>query len=116
MKGFGPKSFQQAAGFLRIFGGAEPLDGLPIHPESYGTAKAMLARREATAADLGIGTETFNDVRAALKTAEQGISCDPRQESRTCKDMQQLIFIYIYLSLSLSLSLIYVIYMLLRSL
>ena len=26
--------FQQAAGFLRIFGGSEPLDALPIHPES----------------------------------------------------------------------------------
>ena len=26
--------FQQAAGFLRIFGGSEPLDSLPVHPES----------------------------------------------------------------------------------
>lgn len=29
-----PTGFQQAAGFLRIFGGTEPLDSLPIHPES----------------------------------------------------------------------------------
>ena len=35
VKGLGPKSFQQAAGFLRIRGGEEPLDNTPIHPESY---------------------------------------------------------------------------------
>ncbi len=40
--GFGPKSFEQAAGFLRIRGGDEPLDASAIHPESYAVARAVL--------------------------------------------------------------------------
>jgi uncharacterized protein len=31
----GPKAFEQAAGFLRIVGGANPLDGSSVHPEAY---------------------------------------------------------------------------------
>ena len=31
----GPKAFQQAAGFLRIRGGENPLDGSAVHPEHY---------------------------------------------------------------------------------
>ena len=33
--GFGPKTFEQAAGFLRIRGGDNPLDMTAVHPESY---------------------------------------------------------------------------------
>jgi protein Tex len=33
--GFGPKTFEQAAGFLRIRGGENPLDVTAVHPESY---------------------------------------------------------------------------------
>ncbi len=33
--GFGPKTFEQAAGFLRIRGGENPLDITAVHPESY---------------------------------------------------------------------------------
>ena len=33
--GLGPKSFEQAAGFLRIRGGTHPLDGSSVHPERY---------------------------------------------------------------------------------
>jgi protein Tex len=33
--GFGPKTFEQAAGFLRIRGGENPLDATSVHPESY---------------------------------------------------------------------------------
>jgi uncharacterized protein len=39
--GIGPKSFEQAAGFLRIRGGDEPLDHTPIHPESYPVVRAL---------------------------------------------------------------------------
>src|SRR6185369_11007321 len=39
----GPKAFEQAAGFLRIQDGTNPLDGSAIHPESYATAEAVLA-------------------------------------------------------------------------
>lgn len=42
--GVGPKAFEQAAGFLRIRDGDEPLDNTAIHPESYKIAKAILKR------------------------------------------------------------------------
>ncbi|PWJ86732.1 uncharacterized protein C7380_13015 [Oceanotoga teriensis] len=35
IKGLGPKSFEQSAGFLRIFDSTNPLDMTGIHPESY---------------------------------------------------------------------------------
>jgi protein Tex len=37
----GPKAFQQAAGFLRIRDGKNPLDGSAVHPESYDIVKKM---------------------------------------------------------------------------
>ena len=39
----GKKSFEQCAGFLRIRGGKQGLDATAVHPESYDTAKALLA-------------------------------------------------------------------------
>jgi uncharacterized protein len=42
--GLGPAAFVQAAGFLKIAGGKEPLDNTFIHPESYDTARALLQR------------------------------------------------------------------------
>ena len=48
----GPKAFQQAAGFLRIRGGTEPLDASAVHPESYGVVKAMAKDLGCTVADL----------------------------------------------------------------
>lgn len=38
----GPKTFEQSAGFIRVAGGANPLDSSGIHPESYGLAKKLL--------------------------------------------------------------------------
>lgn len=42
VSGLGPKSFEQAAGFLRVNGGENPLDASAIHPESYEVAGALL--------------------------------------------------------------------------
>ncbi|MFW6135863.1 MAG: Tex family protein [Chloroflexota bacterium] len=42
--GVGPKTYEQAAGFLRIRGGEQPLDASAIHPESYDAAEALLHR------------------------------------------------------------------------
>ncbi|MBV8436263.1 MAG: RNA-binding transcriptional accessory protein [Silvibacterium sp.] len=39
--GFGPKTFEQAAGFLRIRGGENPLDMTAVHPESYPIVERM---------------------------------------------------------------------------
>ena len=41
--GLGPKAFEQAAGFMRIQNGTDPLDASAIHPESYAVTKALLA-------------------------------------------------------------------------
>ena len=46
----GPKAFEQAAGFLRIQAGKNPLDASAVHPESYPVVEAM-------AADLGCAVE-----------------------------------------------------------
>lgn len=41
--GFGPKTFEQAAGFLRIRGGDNPLDMTAVHPESYPVVEGIAA-------------------------------------------------------------------------
>ncbi len=38
---FGPKSFEQSAGFLRITGGSNPLDQSAVHPENYAIVTKM---------------------------------------------------------------------------
>ncbi len=40
--GLGPTTFVQAAGFLKVVNGVEPLDNTFIHPESYAAARALL--------------------------------------------------------------------------
>jgi uncharacterized protein len=42
---FGEKTFEQAAGFLRVVGGDNPLDGSAVHPESYPVVAAIAARQ-----------------------------------------------------------------------
>ena len=46
--GLGPKAYEQAAGFMRIRNGVNPLDESAIHPESYAIAEAILARAALT--------------------------------------------------------------------
>ncbi len=46
--GLGPKAFEQAAGFMRIRDGKNPLDASAIHPESYPIAEAVLERAALT--------------------------------------------------------------------
>ena len=41
----GPKAFEQCAGFMRIQGGENPLDGTSVHPESYEAATKLLDRQ-----------------------------------------------------------------------
>ncbi len=40
----GPKAFEQCAGFMRIQGGSNPLDGTSVHPESYEAAGKLLKK------------------------------------------------------------------------
>ena len=51
----GPKAYQNAAGFLRVSGGANPLDATAVHPESYPVAQALLERAGVTEKDLTRG-------------------------------------------------------------
>ena len=42
VSGVGSRTFEQAAGFLRVSEGKDALDSTPIHPESYGVARSLL--------------------------------------------------------------------------
>jgi uncharacterized protein len=48
----GPKAYEQAAGFLRIRDGDDPLDASAVHPESYGIVRRMAADLGCTVTDL----------------------------------------------------------------
>ncbi len=48
----GPKAFEQAAGFLRVRGAANPLDASAVHPESYPIVERMAADAGVTVPDL----------------------------------------------------------------
>lgn len=52
----GPKAYEQAAGFLRVIGGRNPLDASAVHPESYGVVQQMAADTGCAVADL-VGNE-----------------------------------------------------------
>ncbi len=51
----GPKAFEQCAGFMRIQGGDNPLDGTSVHPESYEAAEKLLTKQGFAAADINGG-------------------------------------------------------------
>ena len=53
VKGVGPKAFEQAAGFLRITGARNPLDGSAVHPESYAVALDLLQAAGLSSRDIG---------------------------------------------------------------
>jgi protein Tex len=98
--GLGPKAFEQAAGFLRINQGKNPLDASAIHPESYPIAEAVLDRAGITkemranrrlevietyaknhsptliAEELGVGEPTLVDIFEQLIRPGR----DPRQD------------------------------------
>ncbi|MBD2606730.1 RNA-binding transcriptional accessory protein [Scytonema hofmannii FACHB-248] len=56
----GPKAFEQAAGFLRIRGGDNPLDNTAVHPESYSLVQAI-------ASDLGVPIQQVTEIAEKLQ-------------------------------------------------
>lgn len=68
----GDKAFEQAAGFLRIPGGSEPLDNTGIHPESYGIVKELARRLAVRTSDLP-GNTTLLDKLDAAALAKEGV-------------------------------------------
>lgn len=55
--GFGAATFVQAAGFLKISNGDNPLDATWIHPESYDVSRRVLERLNSSVSDLSVGDE-----------------------------------------------------------
>lgn len=51
----GPKAFEQCAGFMRIQGGDNPLDGTSVHPETYEAAEKLLKRQGFSTEDISGG-------------------------------------------------------------
>jgi len=58
VKGFGPKAFEQAAGFLRVREGEHPLDRSAVHPERYDLVATMAADAGVPLAEL-VGDRTL---------------------------------------------------------
>ena len=93
----GPKAYEQAAGFLRIRGGAEPLDASSVHPEAYDVVRkivtacgrdirtlmgdaATLSRLDPQRfVDARFGLPTVKDILAELEKPGR----DPRPEFKT---------------------------------
>lgn len=67
--GVGERTFLQAAGFLKIAGGDEPLDRTWIHPESYPVARQVLQRLELAPDELNCSTK-IAPVRERLATLD----------------------------------------------
>lgn len=67
----GPKAFEQCAGFLRIRGGSNPLDGSAVHPESYPVVERILARLEQTVDSLLGNSSLLRTLKPADYTDEQ---------------------------------------------
>lgn len=65
--GLGEATFTQAAGFLKIVGGDEPLDGTWIHPESYEAANKVLDRLGLTASSLSEAEQSHEELRQRIE-------------------------------------------------
>ncbi|HCD4228016.1 TPA: RNA-binding transcriptional accessory protein [Corynebacterium striatum] len=93
----GPKAFEQAAGFLRINGGTDPLDSSAVHPEAYpvvariaestglgvaeliGNSRVLQKLQPTDFADDTFGVPTVTDIIAELDKPGR----DPRPEFKT---------------------------------
>ncbi|MDO4658560.1 Tex family protein [Kingella sp. (in: b-proteobacteria)] len=61
----GEKTFEQAAGFLRINGGSEPLDASAVHPEAYPVVAKMLSQQGISASELIGNREKIKQIKAS---------------------------------------------------
>jgi protein Tex len=76
----GPKAFEQAAGFLRIAGGKEPLDASSVHPEAYDVARKIVKA-------VGRDVKSVMADGSVLKTVEPGDFTDDRFGLPTVRDI-----------------------------
>lgn len=96
---FGDKAFEQAAGFLRIANGDNPLDASAVHPEAYPVVKRILEKIQADAKQVmgrqgalnGLSPAEFTDERFGLPTVRDIFTeiekpgRDPRPEFKTAQ-------------------------------
>ncbi len=76
----GPKAFEQAAGFLRIMSGANPLDGSSVHPEAYPLVERIAVTNKRSVQSL-IGDVPF------LRSLEPGTYTDDKFGVPTVTDV-----------------------------
>ena len=93
---FGEKTFEQAAGFLRVMGGDNPLDASAVHPESYRVVANIAARQQRDIGGMigdasflrGLDPAAYTDDKVGLPTVKDILSelakpgRDPRPEFR----------------------------------
>jgi len=91
---FGDKTFEQAAGFLRVVGGDNPLDACAVHPESYRVVETIAARQQRDIGSIigdgnflrGLDPAAYTDDKVGLPTVRDIINelakpgRDPRPE------------------------------------
>jgi uncharacterized protein len=94
VKGLGPKAFEQAAGFLRIRDGEDPLDASAVHPESYHIVDRMVKTLGCRVSDLmsneslrkQLSLDEYTDEKVGLPTLRDIMSelakpgRDPREQ------------------------------------
>lgn len=68
---FGEKSFEQAAGFLRIANGENPLDASGVHPETYSIVQAILAKTNLNIKELIGNKSVLDGLKPTEFTTEQ---------------------------------------------
>lgn len=95
----GDKTFEQAAGFLRVMNGSNPLDRSAVHPESYAVVDRIAEQSACAVADLigdstrlrGLKPEAFVDDQVGLPTIRDILAelekpgRDPRPEFKTAR-------------------------------
>jgi len=69
--GLGAKTFEQAAGFLRIRGGANPLDMTGVHPETYPVVEQIIAKTGKPVAEIMGRADMLKTLRPELFANEQ---------------------------------------------
>ena len=67
----GPKAFEQAAGFLRISGGDNPLDQCAVHPETYPIVEKIIQQLNLDSASLLNNNERLKQVNISVLVTEQ---------------------------------------------
>lgn len=74
----GEKTYSQCAGFMRIAGGADPLDGTAVHPESYEAAERMLEKLGVDKSELQHGG--IRDIENRIRELYENEKNDREQE------------------------------------